>query len=163
MRIGVVGFINTLPLAYGLEEFLPEAEIVHATPAKIADDLTLGNLDVGLVPVSVFAIHPTWQSVPGLGIAAEGPVRSVLLVSRVPLTRIERLVTDPASHTSNHLARLLLTHEFGITPEVIPGPADPESRLALGDATVIIGDDALEWAGPGEVLDLGGAWTAWTG
>ena len=105
IRIGVVGFTNTLPLAFELEQHLNRALILRATPAQIADDLEVGKLDVGMVPVAALAANPGWDVVPGLGIASEGPVRSVLLHSRVPLAEVQTLVTDPASRTSNTLAR----------------------------------------------------------
>lgn len=164
IRIGVVGFTNTLPLAFELERHVDRALILHATPAQIADDLKAGKLDLGMVPVAALAENHGWDVVPGLGIASEGPVRSVLLHSRVPLSRVQTLVTDPASRTSNTLARLWLKHRHGLSPEVIPGPPEPQNRLEVGEATVVIGDDALFWrAKVEESIDLGGAWTEWTG
>jgi chorismate dehydratase len=164
IRIGVVSFTNTLPLARGLERRLPEARIVPATPARIAMGLESGGLDIGLVPVATLADNPQWPVVPGLGIAARGPVRSVLLLSRTAPSRIERLVGDPASRTSNLLARAWLRHRHDVAPEVLPGPESAVERLPLGDATVAIGDQALFWDRPVEhVIDLGGAWTEWTG
>ena len=164
MRVGVVGFANTLPLAHGLEAFLPGATVVRTTPAAIADGLHSGSLDVGLVPVAALAAHPGWTVVPGLGIASEGPVRSVLLLSRVAPERITRLVLDPASRTSNQLAQLWLKHRVGVEPQVLPGPPVAIDRLLAGDATVAIGDDALFFPGRAErAIDLGGAWAEWTG
>lgn len=164
IRIGVVGFTNTLPLAFELDQHMDRALILRATPAQIADDLEAGKLDVGMVPVATLAAHHEWGVVPGLGIASEGPVRSVLLHSRVPISRVQTLVTDPASRTSNTLARLWLKHRHDLSPKVIPGPPEPENRLELGEATVVIGDDALFWqADVQESIDLGGAWTEWTG
>ena len=164
IRIGVVGFTNTLPLAFELEQHMDRALILRATPAQIADDLEAGKLDVGMVPVAALATHHEWDVVPGLGIASEGPVRSVLLHSQVPISRVQTLVTDPASRTSNILARLWLKHRHGLSPDVIPGPPEPENRLDVGEATVVIGDDALFWqADVQESIDLGGAWTEWTG
>src|SRR5262249_16758585 len=146
-----------------LERFLPEAEIVHLTPSRIADALAEGSLDIGLVPVAALAGHPEWSVLPGLGIASEGPVRSVLLISKVKPEQITRLVLDPASRTSNQLARLWLRHR-GRTPDVLPGPPRLAERLELGDATVAIGDEALFWPATEAIsIDLGGAWTEWTG
>jgi chorismate dehydratase len=164
MRIGVVGFANTLPLAQGLEALLPGASLLRATPAAIADGLHAGSLDVGLAPVAALTAHPEWTVIPGLGIASEGPVRSVLLLSRVAPDRITRLVLDPASRTSNFLARLWLKHRVGVEPEVLAGPSGAAQRLLRGDATVAIGDDALFFAGStAQSIDLGGAWAEWTG
>ena len=164
IRIGVVSFTNAVPLSHDLERFLPDAQIAHLTPSRIADALAEGTLDVGLVPVAALASHPEWDVVPGLGIASEGPVRSVLLISKVPPEEITRLVLDPASLTSNQLARLWLRHERGRTPQLLSGPPRLADRLELGDATVAIGDEALHWAGTNATsIDLGGAWTEWTG
>jgi len=52
MRIGVVAFTNAVPLAYGLEEFLPDAELVRLTPSLITDALEADSLDLGLAPVA---------------------------------------------------------------------------------------------------------------
>jgi predicted solute-binding protein len=164
MRVGVVEFTNTLRLAVGLERFLPGAELVRATPARIAADLEAGRLDVGLVPVAALAANPDWAVVPGLGIAAEGPVSSVLLLSRVPLADLRRLTLDPASRTSNVLARLWLEAKLGRPLTVEAGPADLATRLDRGEATVAIGDAALFFDGEAlERVDLGLAWTEWTG
>ena len=164
MRVGVVSFVNAIPLAHDLAATLPEAELVPLTPARIADQLEAGVLDLGLVPVASLALHPEWHVLPGLGIASEGPVRSVLLVSHVPPEQITRLVLDPASRTSNLLARLWLKHRAGVDPEVMPGPPALSDRLLCGEATVAIGDEALYSRQDGIwSLDLGGAWTEWTG
>ena len=164
MRVGVVAYANTRPLAHGLERHLPGATVVRATPAAIADGLHDGTLDVGTVPVAALAEHPHWTVVPGLGIASEGPVRSVLLLARTRPEAIRSLVLDPASRTSNLLARLWLRHVVGAEPEVLPGPPAAVDRLEVGDATVAIGDDALFFNRRVETaVDLGGAWTEWTG
>jgi chorismate dehydratase len=164
MRVGAVSFTNAVPLTRGLERHLPGAHVVRMTPARIADALAGGSLDLGLVPVVALAAHPEWSVLPGLGIAAQGPVRSVLLLSRVPPERITRLVLDPASRTSNQLARLWLKHRAQVEPEVLPGPPELLARLDCGEATVAIGDDALFWTEQiAWSLDLGGAWTEWTG
>lgn len=164
MRIGVVRYANTIPLATGLNRHLPGAAIVPETPAAIAEGLAAGTLDVGIVPVAAWADHPEWRVAEGLGIVSDGPVRSVLLMANRPIDDVRRLVTDPASRTSNVLARLWLRERLGREVETVVGGASVEERLAAGDAAAVIGDDALFW--PGRVLervDLGGAWRSWTG
>ena len=164
MRVGVVEFTNTLPLAAGLERFLPGAELVRAAPSRIAAALEDGRLDVGLVPVAALADNSSWSVVPGLGIAGEGPVRSVRVLARRPLEDLHRIALDPASRTSNALARLWLEHRLGRRPEATIGSADPAARLAAADGAVVIGDAALFFEGPAGVqVDLGEAWTGWTG
>ena len=162
-RIGVVSFTNTLPLAHELERYGADLEVVRGTPAEVAVGLETGALDVGLVPVATLARHPEWQVVPGLGIAADGEVGSVLLLSEQQLSEIDRIVEDPASRTSNLLARLWLREQFGRDVTVVPGSPRVAERLAAGP-TVAIGDDALFWDRPTAArVDLAGAWRGWTG
>ncbi len=164
MRIGLVRYANTLPLSVGLERHLPGARILRDTPAAIAAGLTEGVLDVGIVPVAALAAHPEWHAVEDLGIASDGPVLSVLLLGGKPVEEARSLVTDPASRTSNVLARLWLRERLGREPEVAPGAGTVEERIGQGDLAVVIGDDALYWRGRAlERVDLGGAWRSWTG
>jgi hypothetical protein len=67
-------------------------------------------------------------------------VRSVLLVSRVPLERIGTLGLDPASRTSNALAEVLLRERFGVAPSAEECAGTPEEVLRVtkdeaGDVT----------------------------
>lgn len=107
------------------------------------------------------------QWLPGTGIACRGAVRSILLLSKVPLTRIRTLAADSGSRTSVVLARILLAERYGVEPDVITMPADLHSMLAHADAALIIGDPALRLDPQAlrcqyEVLDLGEEWTRLT-
>jgi len=128
IRVGLVRYRNTLPLAVGLEERL-EVSLHPGDPSAVARDLAAGRLDVGLVPVAALATHPEWPVVRGLGIASCGPVASVLLLSRKPLAEAQRLVIDPASRTSNILAQLWLRRSLHRKIEVVDGGQDLENRL----------------------------------
>jgi chorismate dehydratase len=89
--------------------------------------------------------------IPGLGIAAEGPVDSVLLFLRTELDRARTLALDPASRTSNVLTRVLLRAR-GVAPRVVAAPP--------ADAELVIGDPALARLASGEpFLDLAAEWT----
>lgn len=166
MRVGIVHYVNSRPLSRGLLaagaddalacELLP--------PATIADRLRAGTLDVGLVPSIELARIPDLEVVPGLAIAATHEVRSVLLVSRVPVGEIESVALDENSRTSAALVRILLAERYGLEPECRPAAADLEAMLAAADAALIIGDPAL--AVPRDryvVLDLAGEWLELTG
>ncbi len=164
MRIGVVSYVNALPLAHGLETHLPGAAIIRTSPSEIADELNAGNLDVGLVPVAALADHPQWARVPGMGIASHGPVRSVSFLADRQPEAVTAWTLDPASRTSNVLARLWLGRVTGRDLPGTPGAATCEARFRESGATVCIGDDALFGDDPAPVrVDLGEAWTEWTG
>jgi predicted solute-binding protein len=147
-----------VPLTCGLE-----AQVLFATPAELARRLRRNELDVALVSVTEPLLHDRYELIDGIAIASRGPVRSVLLAHRAPLTELREVFCDPASLTSVNLARVLLA-ERGLRPAFKPlaGYADAH-RL---DAVLLIGDRALDFAlGPHEhqVWDLGEAWDEFTG
>jgi chorismate dehydratase len=166
LRIGVVAYVNSRPLARGLERWQGDGrfELVHLPPAKLADELALGRLDVGLVP-SIEILHiPDLVVVPGLGIAATHEVRSVLLVSKVPIGEIRRVALDENSRTSAALVRIVLEERYGIRPESTTAAPDLEAMLASADAALLIGDPALRVDRERHlVLDLAGEWLELTG
>jgi chorismate dehydratase len=143
VRFGAVSYLNAKPLIEGL------APLVLDTPARLADRMAAGELDVALLPV-VAGERLGLARVGSLGIAAEGKVDSVLVfVQREPVRTIR---LDPASRTSRILARLIYRERFDLDPEPVEEGADAE---------LIIGDAALDREGP--ALDLAEEWTKWTG
>lgn len=103
---------------------------------------------------------------PDLGIACDGPVRSILLISKVPFGEIRTLSADSGSRTSVALTRIILAEQYGCTPQITRHSPELNEMLADCDAALIIGDPALHLnpAGlPYFILDLGEAWTTWTG
>ena len=80
----------------------------------IADRLAAGTLDVGLVPSIELARIPGLTVLPGLAIAATHEVRSVLLVSKVPIGEIASVALDENSRTSAALVRMILEDRYGL-------------------------------------------------
>ena len=166
LRIGVVSFVNSRPLARGLERRRAAGafELRYLSPAKIADGLADGSLDVGLVPSVELIRIPGLVAVPGLAIAATNEVRSVLLVSRVPLAEIRRVALDENSRTSAALVKIVLAERYGLRPEVAPAAPDLEVMLESADAALVIGDPALRVDRERYlVLDLADEWLKLTG
>jgi len=166
LRVGIVHYVNSRPLSRGL--LREAAGGAHACellpPATIADRLRAGTLDVGLVPSIELARNPDLVIVPGIAIAATHEVRSVLLVSRVPVGEIESVALDENSRTSAALVRILLAERYGLEPEYRPSVADLDRMLAEADAALLIGDPALLVARDRYVvLDLAGEWLEMTG
>ena len=165
--ICAVSYLNSTPLLWGLLHGpqLGSAEVELALPSVCAERLKAGQADVGLVP-SIELNRQRLRPVAGLGIASGGAVRSILLLSKVPFSKIRTLAADSSSRTSVMLARLILRQRFGVAPKLHAAAPDYPGMLAGADAALIIGDPALridprstgyEW------LDLGYEWTHMTG
>ena len=165
-----VSYLNTVPLVWGLlhspDPALREAfDLRFALPSECADQLAGGQADIGIVPVIEMA-RQGLDFFAGTGIACHGPVRSILLISKVPFRDIRTLATDSGSRTSAMLAQVILKERFGVRPRVFSHPAVLEEMLAEADAALLIGDAALRVEPsklPYQTLDLGGEWVAMTG
>jgi len=163
-----VGFLNARPLLAGLEAGIPAPfpyRLVTAEPSRCADLLARGEAEAGLVPVAALADGAAAACVPDVGIAAEGAVWSVLLVSKVPPAAIRSLAVHAASRSSAALAELLLRIDAGTDPHVTR-TADPLGALAGDtDAAVVIGDPALAARGRTGLceIDLAAWWHRVTG
>jgi chorismate dehydratase len=165
IQLGAVEYLNARPLVYGLE-LHPEFVIRYDPPSKCAALLHEGSIDVGMIPSIEFLRGGSYRAVPEIAIVSEGPVASVAVFSRTPLSGVTSIATDTSSRTSNALLRVLCYEIFGIDAEFVPMPPQPAEMLRWHDAALVIGDAALffdhEAAGV-DKIDLGEHWTAMTG
>ena len=167
LRICAVSYLNTTPLVWGLLHGSRRGafDLDFRIPSECADRVVSGEADVGIVPSIEVARHGL-EIIRGTGIACDGPVRSILLISSVPASEIRTLSADSSSRTSVELARIILQQRFQARPEVVRHAPDLESMLRQADAALIIGDPALR-IHPGllpyHVYDLGAEWVAMTG
>jgi chorismate dehydratase len=164
MRIGAVSYLNTKPLVYRLAELAPQHELVFDVPSRLADELASGRLDVALIPSIEYFQWPDYCIVSNACIGCRGPVRSVKLLSRVPLKEIRTLALDEGSRTSVTLVRILLAERFQIEPKLLPFPLDAAPESIAADALLMIGDRAIHPPTDGFVAqwDLGDAWCRWS-
>jgi chorismate dehydratase len=166
LRVGIVNYLNSKPLAWGFLKghhaslFVPS----YHSPALVARLLAEGELDVGLVPSIEVQRIPGLTVVPDLCVAADHEVRSVLLVSRTPVEEIRRVALDDNSRTSAALVKILLAERYGLAPEYATTHPDVERMLAGADAALVIGDPALRVRRDRYlILDLAAEWRALTG
>jgi chorismate dehydratase len=158
LRVCAVSFLNTCPLVWGLQ-YGPQKDrfdLSFEIPSVCADRLAAGEADIGLVPV-IEARRQGLESLRGLGIACNGPVRSILLVSHVPAPEIRTVAVDSSSRTSVALVEVVLRERFGATPEAMLDSAD--AALVIGDPALRFHPDEL----PYHVYDLGQEWKWLTG
>lgn len=152
-------YCNAAPLVDRLQAVDRRVRMLFDHPARLSAALIDKRADVALIPVADYFRNPDFAMIEGLGVAADGVVRSVLLKCNVPVPQVRSVMKDPASATSNALAGLLLKRHFG--REVV---MESFREGAAVDAAVVIGDRALCSApAPGGDIDLATAWKEFTG
>ncbi len=169
-RLGLVPYLNVLPLIEGLETAIPQSQWIRATPRELGRLLSAGEIDLATLPIFEALRSNGYRLLPGCAIGSDGPVRSVQLFSSCPLNRIRRVLLDSASLTSVHLARIVAKDYLGLDPEYTTLTDTFENQLPrmgqVFDAIVAIGDLALQWEQERRFpysLDLGWAWKELTG
>lgn len=172
-RVGHIRFLNCLPLYWGLERTggLVGLDLVSDTPDRLSDALVDGRIDLGPISlVEYLRHHEDLLLLPDLAVGADGPVQSVVMVSRVPVSELagRRVALGATSRTSVLLARLLLEQRYGVAARYRTEAPELETMLQRSDAAVLIGDPALRATLTAQqsglhVLDLAGAWREWTG
>jgi len=145
LRISAISFLNTAPLMWDFDHAQAgnDFEITYTMPSGCADALAAGTADIGIIPAVAYASIPGLVILPGVAIAAKGPVRSILLVSKVPIENIRTVAADTSSRTSVVLAYVLFAKWFGGAREMVPMAPDLDAMLKRCDAGLLIGDAAL--------------------
>lgn len=163
LRIGAVSFVNTVPLIDGLDEH-PRVLLQRDLPARLADLLAEDRIDVGLIPVVEYLRGVGGDLVPGICIAAHGPVRTVKVFSKGPLEEATEIAVDRGSRSSVALLRVLLGEMHSTEPDLHICEPRPDALFAHYDTVLVIGDRADEVDASGlHVYDLGEMWHELTG
>jgi chorismate dehydratase len=145
LRVSAISFLNTAPLIWDFEHGAagPDFDVDYTLPAACAEALRTGAADIGIIPVIAYPTIPGLVVLPDVSIASKRSVRSILLVSKLPVEEIQTVAADTASRTSVALARVLFCKWFGGPRRFIPMEPDLDSMLAHCDAALLIGDPAL--------------------
>jgi len=138
-------------------------ELQFATPAHCADAVRDEKADIGIIPAIEYHRIDHLQIISGIAIASKLRVRSVLLLSRVPIEKIQSVAVDTSSRTSAAFLRILLGKFYSLEVEFIPSVPRPHEMLKGADAALVIGDPALTYRGSAEVYDLAVEWKKFTG
>lgn len=167
IRVGIVNYLNTKPLIYGLQQepFRDKIELVGDYPAKVAEMLLNDEIDVGLVPVAVLNEMPEYHIVGNYCIGTEGEIASVALFSEVPVRDIKKVYLDYQSRTSVELLKFLMREYWGISPEMVQAENESyRSEIKGTTAGLVIGDRAFEQRKKSTfIYDLGSEWKKITG
>lgn len=166
IKVGIVNYLNTAPLIYGLKNsgVIDEIELIPDYPANLAKDLLEGTIDLGLVPVAVIPQLEHWWLMSDYCIGCEGPVASVCIFSDVPIEKVERVLLDYQSRTSVELAKLLIKECWKLDVELVNASEDFQEHIKGTTAGLVIGDRSFTQRNVSAyAYDLGEAWKAYTG
>ena len=167
IRVGAVSSLNTKPLLYGVSRnncLMQQIELTEDYPAKVAQQLIDGTIDVGLVPVAIIPKLKEHFIISDYCIGTTGEVASVCLFSDVPLEQVTKVLLDYQSRTSVALTKILLKNYWKIRPEIEDTRTDFRNNIHGTTAGLVIGDRAFEQRLQSKyIYDLGLAWKAYTG
>jgi chorismate dehydratase len=151
LRISAISYLNTAPLMWDFEHGDSEHgyagndfDISYTVPSRCAAQLNEGSADIGIIPVAAYATVPGLLVLPGVAIAARQAVRSILLVSKLPLEKIQTVALDISSLTSTALLKILFAKWWGGGRTFVPMEPDVEEMLRRANAALVIGDPALQ-------------------
>ncbi|MDP7005832.1 MAG: menaquinone biosynthesis protein [Phycisphaerales bacterium] len=168
MRIGVVDFLNTVPMIDGIS-FVEGVELIKKVPSELIGCLERNEVDVALASSIDYQRSNSELCILPVGVlSSDGETLTVRLCSRKPFDEISKVYCDSDSHTSVALLQIIFNKAFSITPEIVSlnirelGKVTsdwPETVLMIGDK-VVTNNTESEYK---YQLDLGRAWRDQTG
>jgi chorismate dehydratase len=148
LRISAISYLNTAPLMWDFEHgdagARSDFDISYTLPSRCAASLRDASADIGIIPVAAYTSIPDLAILPGVAIASRRAVRSILLVSEVPLDKIQTVAVDTSSMTSVALTQVLFAKWWGGKKAYTAMAPDIEQMLNRCDAGLMIGDPALK-------------------
>jgi chorismate dehydratase len=166
LHISAISYLNTAPLMWDFEhaDAGRHFEISYTLPSACARALAEGTADIGIIPVAAYTQIPGLQILPDVAIASRRAVRSILLVSQIPVELVRTVALDTSSMTSVALAKILFEKWLGGGRTFTPMEPDIEKMLDCCDAGLVIGDPALQVDRRRyHTLDLAEEWIRYTG
>ena len=159
LRIGKIPYTNLLPVYRTLrDEFdCSGYEFVEAYPSELNRMLKQGEIDVSpSSSIEYLRDESAYSYIDGLSISAMGPVRSILLFSRVALDSLDghEIFVTHQSETSVALLKIILSEFYGINCNLKVTTAPVSEAIAEHSAYLSIGDEALLTASGAHLLEL---------
>jgi chorismate dehydratase len=173
LRISAISYLNTAPLmwdfvphpfAKSAKEWGTHFDISYTVPSLCARALAEGKADIGIIPAAAYTQIPGLLVLPDVAIASRRAVRSILVVSKVPIEKARSVALDTSSMTSVALTKIVFEKWLGGGRTFTPMAPDLERMLAACDAGLLIGDPALQVDRKKyHTLDLAEEWIRYTG
>jgi len=180
LRVGRIPYINCYPVYGAIDRGIVtlDAELVDGIPSALNARMAQGTLDISVISAVEYARDAArYLLLPDLAISCDGPVRSVMLFSRLLAASLggKRVLVTRSSMTSVVLLEMLFEQVWGARPHFVPADAEmadleraeqPEhdARLIIGDAALLLSSGTSDLARMYPyAYDLGDVWKEWTG
>src|SRR5262249_8254258 len=136
MRLGRIPWINCYPVYGAIDRGIVSvpAELVTGTASELNDLLAAGELQVSAVSAVGYARNAAaYHLLPALAITCDGPVHSVALFSRRPVSELNEhtVLVTASSRTSVLLLDLLCRHRWRVRPHFATARAELSDLDAL--------------------------------
>ncbi len=171
LRIGQIDYANCTPIFTTLQKHFDcsRYRFICGVPAVLNEMLARGEIDVCPSSSIAYGFSPQrYCLLPELSISSIGPVKSVLLFSRIPIETLNNqtigLTTESA--TSVNLLRIILAKQYGFVNDFQRFDLSLDKALESFSAVLLIGDRALQGLAGStglHVYDLGDLWHSFTG
>ncbi len=169
ITLGKIGYLNVLPIYYPLETQIIKNpfKIVEGIPARLNELASKGELEIsGTSSIEYARNFEKYLLIPNICIGSNGPVMSVLLLSKIPIQDLngKEIVLSAHSHTSVALLKMYLTSR-GIDVRYRTGNVVESIKHKDIFGALAIGDEALYLQRASNlpyILDLGEEWRRWT-
>ena len=165
IKISAVSYLNTFPFVYGIlksgliSDFVLELDV----PSVCASKLINGDVDIALVPVGALPRMTNTEIITDYCIGAVRSVKSVVLLSQVPLETLHTIYLDFDSGTSVQLVKVLAHNFWHIEPVWKNLKSGQAESLTGKEALVAIGDKTFELVKNYQfVYDLAEEWIRFT-
>jgi len=166
IKITAISYLNTIPFIYGiknsglLDKYVLELDVPSVSARKILEH----KADIGLVPVALLKSLKNYRIITDYCIGAVGNVRSVVLLSNLPLKEIKKVFLDYDSLTSVNLVKVLAKKFWKINPLWEKQTESRGDVLEKQESVVAIGDKTFELINKFKYCyDLSDEWYKYTG
>jgi chorismate dehydratase len=145
LRISVVQYLNTLPLVWGFTRGLlaGKYDLSFTVPSQCAEALRTGEVDIAIIPAIEYQRIDDLVILPDLAIASKRRVRSLLLISKVPIAEARSIALDRSSRSTQALTKILCARHWKTAPQFREMAPELGEMLAGNDVALLIGDPAL--------------------
>lgn len=163
VNITAISYLNTLPFVYGIkhaDNYL-RANVILNVPSSCHNLLNENKADIALMPVANLSKVYDINIITDYCIGATRGVRTVALMSNVPLNQIKKIYLDNHSSTSATLIRILAREKWKIDVEWVQliSYKDQIKLNSCDEGYMLIGDKVFDYEDQFEyITDLSDEW-----